>query len=317
MSTSQVSDAPPDVVAPTFSSVACDRLRDAWCERCRSDVELVERPPPIAREMVCAVSAALGRVQPPGRGVDEQLRAVAERFARDVGSPDVALAQLACMRETFEHALLRRNGIGGAVPSRLVLAGLVQRLMMVVTHEAVAALQADALRDSLTGVGNRRAFDLALAKERARAERHQRFFSVAMIDLDGLKVVNDTQGHAAGDARLDGVAKHLVAACRRIDAPYRIGGDEFVVLMPETDSAGANAFVARLGRTTIPAFSAGTATFPADGFELLRVADSRLYAGRARRDSSEPVAVPASCRRRSGNARAEAEPREARQRANE
>ncbi len=283
-----------DVVVPTFSGAACDRLRDAWCERCRSDPELVERPPPIAREMVRAVSSALGRRQPPGRGVDEDLRPVAQHFARQAGSVDVALAQLACMRETFEHALLRRGVSSSAGPPRLVLAGLVQRLMMVVAHEAVAKLQADALCDPLTGVGNRRAFDLGFAKERARAERHQRFFSVAMIDLDGLKVVNDTMGHAAGDERLQGVAEHLVATCRRIDAPYRIGGDEFVVLMPDTDSTGANAFVARLRRAPIPSFSAGVATFPSDGFELLRVADSRLYAGRAQRDQPERVAAPAS-----------------------
>lgn len=294
MSTSQTSRSISDAVAPTFSSAACDRLRDAWCERCRSDPELVERPPPIAREMIRAVSSAPGRPQPPGRGVDEDLRPLAQHFARQAGSVDVALAQLACMRETFEHALLRRSASGRAGRSRLVLAGLVQRLMMVVAHEAVAALQADALCDSLTGVGNRRAFDLGFAKERARAERHQRFLSVAMIDVEGLKGVSDTNGHAAGDERLQGLAEHLVAACRRMDGAYRIGGDELVVLMPETDSAGAKAFVTRLRGAPMPSFSAGIATFPSDGFDLLGVADSRLYAGRAERGSPGRVAVARS-----------------------
>jgi diguanylate cyclase (GGDEF)-like protein len=295
MNASQMSRSTPDVVAPTFSSAASGRLRDAWCERCRTDPDLGQRPPPpMAAEIVRAVSSALGRVQPRGRGVDDQLRPVAERFARNVGSLDVALAQLACMRETFEHALLRRSIRGGGGPSRLVLADLVQRLMMVVAHEAVVGLQADALCDPLTEVGNRRAFDRSFAKEQARAERHQRFFSVAMIDLDGLKVLNDTQGHAAGDERLRGVGEHLVAACRRVDTAYRIGGDEFAVLMPETDRAGANAFVERLRHPPMPSFSAGTATFPSDGFELLQVADSRLYTGRTGRDSPGRVAVPAS-----------------------
>src|SRR5690242_11321143 len=125
MSTSQMaqmSRPSPDVVAPTFSSAACNRLGDAWCERCRADPELAERPPPNPREMVRAVSAALGRAQPAGRGVDEELGPVAQQFARHVGSVDVALAQLACLRATFEHALLRRSVGGSAGPSRLVLA---------------------------------------------------------------------------------------------------------------------------------------------------------------------------------------------------
>jgi diguanylate cyclase (GGDEF)-like protein len=286
MSTSQNGRPAHDVVVPAFSGAACDHLRDAWVERCRFDTELGERaPPPMAGEMVHAVSSALSRLQPPGRELDVELRSVAERFARRVGSLDVALAQLACLREVFD-------GRRGA--ARLVLARLVERLVIVVAHESVAGLRAEALCDPLTGLGNRRAFDLALAKERARAERHQRFFSVAMIDLDGLKAVNDTRGHAAGDARLRRVAQHLDAACRRIDSPYRIGGDEFVVLLPETETAGATAFVERLGRGAIPAFSAGTATFPRDGLELVNVADARLYSARARRRPPLVVVTSAS-----------------------
>lgn len=137
--------------------------------------------------------------------------------------------------------------------------------------------------DPLTGLGNRRAFELEFAVERTRAERHQRFFSVAMIDLDGLKTINDTHRHAAGDACLRATGWQLVAVCRRVDSAYRIGGDQFVVLMPETDRAGAATFLTRLGAGATPAFSAETATFPCDGFGLLDVADRRLYIERAQR----------------------------------
>ena len=101
--------------------------------------------------------------------------------------------------------------------------------------------------DSLTGVANRRAFDEALTVEIARAERDGSTMSVAMVDLDGLKRINDRFGHLEGDRVLAEVARALERSIRTGDRCFRWGGDEFAVLLPGTDRAAA-AYV--LGRAS-------------------------------------------------------------------
>ena len=96
--------------------------------------------------------------------------------------------------------------------------------------------------DSLTGLANRRAFDEALTVEIARAERDGEPMSVALVDLDGLKRVNDRFGHLAGDRVLAEVARALERSVRTGDRCFRWGGDEFAVVLPHTDRA-AGAYV--------------------------------------------------------------------------
>ena len=96
--------------------------------------------------------------------------------------------------------------------------------------------------DSLTGLANRRAFDEALTVEIARAERDGSAMSVALVDLDGLKRINDRFGHLAGDRVLAEVARALERSIRTGDRCFRWGGDEFAVLLPGTDR-GAAAYV--------------------------------------------------------------------------
>ncbi|WP_247882073.1 GGDEF domain-containing protein [Azospirillum sp. TSH100] len=106
-------------------------------------------------------------------------------------------------------------------------------------EETTVRLNRMAMLDPLTGVWNRRRFlDLAAA-ELARARRYGRHLGLFLIDLDGFKAVNDTHGDAIGDAVLRGVVKRVRAALRISDHIARSGGEEFVVLLPETDSAGA------------------------------------------------------------------------------
>lgn len=137
--------------------------------------------------------------------------------------------------------------------------------------------------DPLTGLGNRRAADELLRAEVGVAERYGRLLGVVVVDLDGLKLVNDQQGHAAGDRLLRALADAFRSELRDGDRAFRIGGDEFLVLVPETDGEGVDELMRRVRHAGAPALSYGVAMAPDDGVlpdALLRVADQRLLAWR-------------------------------------
>ncbi len=104
----------------------------------------------------------------------------------------------------------------------------------------------EATTDPLTGLHNRSHLDGVADHLVALAERSERPISCLMIDLDHFKSVNDTYGHDAGDAVLEGDGRRFSRAVRRSDVLVRYGGEEFVVLLPDTDSAGAMTMAARL-----------------------------------------------------------------------
>jgi diguanylate cyclase (GGDEF)-like protein len=145
--------------------------------------------------------------------------------------------------------------------------------------------------DSLTGLLMRGALEQRLAAEVGRARRYDRPLSLVFFDVRGLKAVNDLHGHGAGDRLLREVGALLVSSSRDHDVCGRIGGDEFVVVLPEDDGAGAETFRDRvyaalpqarynIGLRTNWDLTSGVATFPADGEtprELLDTADRRLY----------------------------------------
>lgn len=106
-----------------------------------------------------------------------------------------------------------------------------------------------AVRDPLTGLYNRRSLNQRLHEEMARAQRSRAPLSLAMIDVDYLKQWNDNYGHAAGDAALQALAKALITECRAGDTVYRIGGEEFVLLAPDTDVEGLRALIERIQNT--------------------------------------------------------------------
>ncbi len=152
-----------------------------------------------------------------------------------------------------------------------------------------------AATDSLTGLANRRSFIDRLTAELARVSRTDRRLSVAMLDLNGFKSINDTYGHAVGDGVLTKVARQLARSVRGVDFVARFGGDEFVLLFPEMEREHAEKTLARLridditapdgGRALPLSLSWGIATCPQDGIEinaLLHVADLRLYAMKER-----------------------------------
>jgi diguanylate cyclase (GGDEF)-like protein len=123
----------------------------------------------------------------------------------------------------------------------LVVGILLQRLKRALDKETRLAT-----RDALTGIGNWRHFEAVAVRELGRAKRTGKPLSVAYIDLDDFKKVNDRLGHQAGDALLVSVASTLQDSVRTFDCVARLGGDEFIVLMPETDREGARAVIERI-----------------------------------------------------------------------
>jgi diguanylate cyclase (GGDEF)-like protein len=146
--------------------------------------------------------------------------------------------------------------------------------------------------DSLTGVANRRQFVEMATLELSRARRHGRPLTVAYLDLDNFKQVNDQRGHAAGDALLQAVAAALRGRLRLTDTIGRMGGDEFAICLPETGAAAAETVLSDLRRQVAAALPDGAAAVtlsmgavthaspPATVDALLRGADLALYAAK-------------------------------------
>ena len=156
----------------------------------------------------------------------------------------------------------------------------------------ILRLDEAAKTDPLTGLANRRAFDTLFDEELYRAARTTRPLTLMLVDLDGLKGINDDYGHAAGDRALRWVAEVLKSS-RRTDRCARLGGDEFAALLPETDSSSASHVAQRLCsaiRSGVEydfpvTLSLGIATAPRDGATtaaLYEAADSALYAAKRR-----------------------------------
>src|SRR6185437_15233878 len=142
--------------------------------------------------------------------------------------------------------------------------------------------------DPLTDALNRRGFEELLGRELAEAARGAHPLTLAVLDLDDFKAINDLQGHGAGDAVLRGTVTRIRRALRPMDAVGRLGGDEFAVLLPRTDAAAAELAVRRLRASLgdLVSTSIGYGCFPADGVsaeELSKSADLRLYSAKATR----------------------------------
>ena len=157
---------------------------------------------------------------------------------------------------------------------------------------ANASLQEMAIMDSLTGVFNRRHFFELAQQELARAQRYDHPISAIMLDLDHFKRINDQYGHLTGDQILRGTGFLINENIREIDIAGRYGGEEFCVILPDTDRQGAHNAAERIRHaaenSVIKAYdtsvkmtlSIGTSTFPDDGRkmdELIDKADWALY----------------------------------------
>lgn len=259
-----------------------ERVYWEWLMLCRWDPMLAPGVrPPFALEMVEAVSDALRRAQPLGWGLDPALEAITDDFAAAAGDVHIALGELVCLRESFTRVVVDALPMTEQAEVSRRLHMVVERTMLAVAQAGARRLAELALTDKLTGLGNRAAFDQDLARERARAERHGTPMWVAVLDVDGLKQVNDLEGHGAGDEMLTRVGRAIRASARQEDRGYRIGGDEFVLLLSDAHGLDADALTERLRAAGAPPLSIGVASAPPDPLDdLITLADERLYARR-------------------------------------
>ena len=208
----------------------------------------------------------------------------------------IALVHLAWVGATYAAMLTYQHDQAGPGQWLFVLgtAG--------VAGAVVASLNAEVRRsartDALTGLANRRAWEELIRREVARADRAQRPLCVALIDLDDFKALNDAQGHLAGDRLLQQAAHAWQRAIRGSDVLTRFGGDEFAVLLPDTEPTRATEALERL-RAATPTdvhFSAGLARWqPGDaGDELVARADAALYEAKRRGGDRTVIAEQAA-----------------------
>ena len=167
-------------------------------------------------------------------------------------------------------------------------------LLQAISREALAQerdmFALEARTDRLTGLENRSGWDHLLANEENRRARYPEAVSVVSADLDGLKQINDRDGHEAGDRAIAAAAELLRKTARSVDHIARVGGDEFLILLPETDAAGAARFVKRLRMAALRtlcdgvclSISFGAATCePGEALrDTVRRADSAMYASK-------------------------------------
>jgi diguanylate cyclase (GGDEF)-like protein len=184
------------------------------------------------------------------------------------------------------------------------------RVPILMEYEELKKLQINAATDPLTGLYNRRLFEEYFDKELNRSQRNQQTLSLMILDLHVFKQVNDRFGHLRGDQVLQMAAAALRSSMRTSDYAFRIGGDEFALLLPQSDAEQAGTLGRRLQAKFIETVSQlnldlplaidfGLGVYPQDGEQmsvLLRAADQRLYQmkGTSRRDRSRPIAAAAA-----------------------
>jgi diguanylate cyclase (GGDEF)-like protein len=232
------------------------------------------------------------------QNLDRSVRAqFLQRFLK--GLAQVELSETTSL-EFWDQILSRRRELSETLAKPISLqAALVDvlassnflRMPILMEYEDLKKLQINAATDALTGLYNRRLFEEYFVKELTRAKRHNQPVALVIMDLHCFKAVNDRHGHIQGDHMLQLAASTLRKTLRTSDYAFRIGGDEFALLLPFADPAQA-AILGRRVRANygaaieplkldIPlALDFGVAVFPNDGDSkdaLIRLADERLY----------------------------------------
>ena len=196
--------------------------------------------------------------------------------------------------EVIGSVLVRHPGVLESLDRRRIEESMTQASPVLANLRNLALSQARALTDGLTGLPNRRAIEDTLKRMVAQADRSGRSLGVVLFDLDHFKQVNDLFGHEKGDEVLSAVGVCVASTLRSSDFAGRHGGEEFILLLPDTDSEGsvtvADKLRLALASIEVPGVprsitaSFGVAALPADGSEpssLLRTADRALYLAKA------------------------------------
>jgi diguanylate cyclase (GGDEF)-like protein len=224
-----------------------------------------------------------------GQFLQRYIRAITHLDLREGQCIQLWDEMLTRRRELSDH-MGRQVALKTALMDVLTSAGLF-RVPIVLEYDELKILQLNAVTDPLTGLYNRRLFGEGFEKELNRARRYGLPLGLVMLDLHRFKEVNDKHGHPSGDEVLRAAATTLKKALRTSDSAFRIGGDEFAVLLPQTDAEQALALSRRIEIVFTETLQAlplsvsvsmdhGVATFPQDGEQadqLIRVADERLY----------------------------------------
>jgi diguanylate cyclase (GGDEF)-like protein len=227
----------------------------------------------------------------PARGqfLQRYFRAIAHVDLRESESVQIWEDMLSRRRE-LSNLVGRQVSLKTALTDVLSSAGLL-RVPILIEYDELKKLELNAVTDPLTGLYNRRLFAETFEKELNRARRYTQPLGLVTLDLHRFKEVNDKHGHPRGDDVLRAAAATLKKALRTSDSAFRIGGDEFALLLPQTDSAQALALSRRvqtvfaemlqpLQLAVTVAMDHGVAIFPQDAEQadqLIRIADERLY----------------------------------------
>jgi diguanylate cyclase (GGDEF)-like protein len=249
-----------------------------------------------------ATAQAMGRRIPLGSGILGRVARTGERALVQNALPGNLTGILPdsravlCIPITYGEMLLGVLNIesrseNAFSPQDVLILNTLADLLATALHNAFVfqKLQQQSITDGLTGIKTRRFFWEALSAEWKRASRSGRPFSVVLIDLDKFKEVNDTMGHFEGDLVLARVGRLLEQKSRQSNVVARYGGDEFIILMPETGAEQAQVLAERLRQwmASDPTLSEhhitgsfGVASFPVHGFsieDIIRVADAGMY----------------------------------------
>lgn len=241
-----------------------------------------------------------------------------QRYFRIVTHLDLSESQSA---QLWDDTLSRRREFGEHLGHPLSLktalldvlsTSSLLRVPVLMEYDELKSLQRNAVTDPLTGLYNRRLFAETFEKELNRARRYGHPVALVILDLHRFKEVNDKHGHPRGDQVLQAAARTLLRTLRTSDFAFRIGGDEFALILPQTDSDQAVALSRRVGAVFSEALQPlelsirvsmdhGVATFPLDGDhadQLIRIADERLYslkhAAHANAAPLSSAAIPAA-----------------------
>jgi diguanylate cyclase (GGDEF)-like protein len=276
-------------LSAVMAGLDCDLTLERWRELCSSDRILSGGDEISVR--VETLDAFLDALREP-YGFEEHIDALssaAEDLLAHAGAGGLATRQLLALAEAlsqFEEP--ERAGLRAEFDRRLRV--VLGRFVLYVNLAALKDVDRQARRDALTGLHNRLAFDL----ETQRLHKKGVAFCVAMIDVDGLKRVNDSRGHEAGDDLLRRVATALAESCAGGEYAYRFGGDEYAFVSTVRSSPEVDELLAGLSADQTP-FSWGVAHHPDDeeGLEkVVDLADKRMYSRKRARKRATKGEVP-------------------------